>query len=53
VKLIASAEAPPEALYLAGPNAHDFPRTVSRLFEMRTRHYMAERHLCEATQATG
>jgi len=47
VKLIASAEAPAEALYVTGPNAQEFPRTVSRLFEMRTRDYMAERHLCE------
>ena len=47
VKLIASAEAPAEALYVTGPNAHEFPRTVSRLVEMRTRDYMALRHLCE------
>jgi cell division protein ZapE len=47
VKLIASAEAPAGALYVTGPNAHEFPRTVSRLVEMRTREYMALRHLCE------
>jgi len=50
VKLIASAEAPAEALYVAGPNAQEFPRTVSRLVEMRTRDYMAERHLCDENQ---
>jgi cell division protein ZapE len=47
VKLIASAEAPAEALYVTGPNAQEFPRTVSRLSEMRTREYRALRHLCE------
>jgi cell division protein ZapE len=48
-KRIASAEAPPEALYTQGPNAQDFPRTVSRLIEMRTHDYMALPHLCEET----
>ena len=51
VKLIASAEAPAEALYVTGPNAHEFPRTISRLVEMRTRDYMALRHLCEEDEA--
>ncbi len=45
VKLLASAEAPAEALYTEGPNAQEFPRTVSRLIEMRTREYMALPHL--------
>jgi cell division protein ZapE len=45
VKLLASAAAPAEALYVAGPNAQEFPRTVSRLAEMRTREYMALPHL--------
>jgi cell division protein ZapE len=44
VKLLASAEAPAQALYTEGPNAQDFPRTVSRLIEMRTREYMALPH---------
>jgi cell division protein ZapE len=47
VKLLASAEAPAEALYTQGPNAHEFPRTVSRLTEMRTHDYMALPHVCE------
>jgi cell division protein ZapE len=44
VKLVASADAPAVALYVAGPNAQEFPRTVSRLAEMRTREYMALPH---------
>ncbi len=44
VKLLASAEAPPEELYDEGLNAQDFARTVSRLVEMRTRDYMALPH---------
>jgi cell division protein ZapE len=51
VKLLASAEAPAEALYLQGPNAHEFPRTVSRLTEMRTHDYMALPHLSGETPA--
>jgi len=41
VKLVVSAAAPAEQLYPAGPNAQEFPRTVSRLVEMRTREYIA------------
>ena len=44
VKLLASADAAAEELYVDGPNAQDFPRTVSRLIEMRTRDYMALPH---------
>jgi cell division protein ZapE len=40
VKLVLSAEVPPEALYLAGPLAHEFPRTISRLHEMQSREYL-------------
>ncbi len=41
VKLIVSAEVPAEALYTEGPLAHEFPRTVSRLQEMRSHEYLA------------
>jgi cell division protein ZapE len=45
VKLVASAAAPAEDLYVAGPNIQEFPRTVSRLTEMHTHDYMALPHL--------
>ena len=41
VKLILSAEVAPELLYLEGPLAHEFPRTVSRLNEMRSSEFLA------------
>ncbi|MCK6419877.1 MAG: AFG1 family ATPase [Aquabacterium sp.] len=40
VKLILSAQVPAEALYTEGPLAHEFPRTVSRLQEMRSAEYL-------------
>ena len=49
VKLIASAAAPAPALYVAGPNAQEFPRTVSRLTEMRTHDYMALPHIADGS----
>ena len=51
VKLLATAEAPADELYREGPNAQEFPRTVSRLTEMRTREYMARPHAVAATSA--
>ncbi len=51
VKLLATAEAPADELYPEGPNAREFPRTVSRLTEMRTREYMARPHAAVATSA--
>ena len=41
VKLVLSAEGPAEALYTEGPLAHEFPRTVSRLNEMRSAEFLA------------
>ncbi|HEX5865474.1 MAG TPA: cell division protein ZapE [Casimicrobiaceae bacterium] len=44
VKLLLSAAVPAEELYREGPNSQEFPRTTSRLVEMRTREYMALPH---------
>jgi cell division protein ZapE len=41
VKLIMSAEVPPEQLYTDGPLAHEFPRTVSRLNEMQSKEFLS------------
>lgn len=41
VKLILSAEVPPEQIYTEGPLAHEFPRTVSRLAEMQSAEFLA------------
>lgn len=40
VKLIMSAEVPPEGLYTEGPMSHEFPRTVSRLTEMQSKEFL-------------
>ena len=45
VKLVLSAAAPADTLYVEGPNAQEFPRTVSRLTEMRSHDYMALAHV--------
>ncbi|MEI9885311.1 MAG: cell division protein ZapE [Rhizomicrobium sp.] len=44
VKLICSAEAPPEELYAAGDGADAFRRTVSRLHEMQSEDYLKRGH---------
>ena len=41
VKLLVSAQVPPEALYTEGPLVHEFPRTVSRLREMQSAEFLA------------
>lgn len=41
VKLIISAEVPPEQIYTEGPMSHEFPRTVSRLNEMQSKEYLS------------
>lgn len=41
VKLFISAAVPPQSLYISGPLAHEFPRTVSRLQEMQTAEFAA------------
>ncbi len=41
VKLVMSAEVPPDQLYTEGPLAHEFPRTVSRLNEMQSAEFLA------------
>ena len=41
VKLILSAEVAAEALYTVGPLSHEFPRTVSRLHEMRSAEFLS------------
>lgn len=45
VKLICSAERPPEDLYALGEGAFEFERTVSRLHEMQSEAYLGEAHL--------
>jgi cell division protein ZapE len=52
VKLIMSAAVPPEALYMDGPLAHEFPRTVSRLNEMRSAEFLALQHRMVDTRLT-
>jgi cell division protein ZapE len=41
--IVASAEAPPEALYPEGDGAFEFQRTISRLNEMQSADYIAAR----------
>jgi len=45
VKLLLSAQTPPELLYTGERLAFEFQRTVSRLTEMQTHNYLARPHL--------
>lgn len=50
IKLLMSAEVPPEELYTEGVLANEFHRTVSRIIEMQSREYM-EAHRREIADA--
>ncbi len=52
VKLLVSAAAPPDGLYVAGVNSKEFLRTASRLTEMQTRAYMSAAHVSGDEPAT-
>jgi cell division protein ZapE len=52
VKLIVSAEVPPEQLYTEGPLSHEFPRTVSRLNEMQSAEFLSLEHRTVDTHLT-
>jgi cell division protein ZapE len=45
VKLVASADAMPDRLYMRGENAAMFGRTASRLDEMQSQDWLAMPHL--------
>ena len=51
VKLIASADGPPQKLYPEGDEAFEFERTVSRLMEMQSHDYLALPHIGEKPDA--
>jgi len=45
VKLVCTADAPPDQLYVAGDGTFEFARTVSRLAEMQSEAYLAASHI--------
>ena len=51
VKVIISAEAPPDALYTGTRLSFEFERSASRLTEMQTTEYLAQRHEAPAVTA--
>lgn len=44
INLIASADGPPESLYVAGDGSREFARTASRMIEMQSASYHHTRH---------
>jgi len=48
VKLLAAADAPPDALYPEGNGSFEYARTASRLIEMQSQDYLAAGHGGEA-----
>lgn len=52
VKMVMSAEVPPEALYTEGPLVHEFARTVSRLNEMQSVRFLAQQRRQVDTRLT-
>ena len=48
-KLVMSAEVEPHELYLKGDGVFEFERTASRLIEMRSHDYLAERRIMETS----
>ena len=50
-KVIISAEAEPDELYVSGDGAFEFERTASRLYEMRSADYLAAEHNQDAEDA--
>jgi cell division protein ZapE len=53
VKLVVTAECPAAELYVSGPQAHEFQRTVSRLSEMESEDYLASAHRRYETHTQG
>jgi cell division protein ZapE len=53
VKLIATAEAAPDALYTQGAGAAAFRRAASRLIEMQGEEYLAAAHIVPPHPSTG
>lgn len=51
VKVLMSAEAPPEQLYTAGPMVNEFQRTISRIMEMQSREYVEAPRRAARTEA--